>query len=82
MTQLRVALEPLVLAPLAPRPAAMTDADLDFDRRWAQWLAQGRVRDVHMRRRMRWVAWLVGAGIVLWSALALLPAVVRAADRL
>jgi hypothetical protein len=57
------------------------DADLDFDRRWAQWLAQGHVRDVRMRRRTRWVAWLVGAGIALWSAVALLPAVVRAAAR-
>lgn len=79
---LRVALEPLVLAPLAPRRVATTDADLDFNRRWAHWLAQGQVRDVRMRRRMRRVAWLVGAVIVLWSALALLPAVVRAADRL
>jgi hypothetical protein len=80
MTVRQVALEPLVLARLSPRPAATTDVDLDFDRRWGQWLAEGRVRDVRMRRRMHWVAWLVAAGLVLWSALALLPAVVRAAD--
>ena len=80
MTQHRVALEPLVLARLAPRPTATTDVDLDFNRRWTHWLAEGRVRDVRMRRRMHWVAWLVAAGLVLWSALALLPAVVRAAD--
>ena len=80
MTVRQIALEPLVLARLAPRPTATTNVDLDFDRRWAHWLADGRVRDVRMRRRMRWVAWLVAAGLVLWSALALLPAVVRAAD--
>ena len=81
MTVRQIALEPLVLARLAPRQTATTDVDLDFDRRWAQWLAEGRVRDVRMRRRMRWVAWFIAAGFVLWWALALLPAVVRAADR-
>jgi len=68
MTLLQVAPEPLAPSSNARPLAGAAVPDTDFDRRWAAWLARGHADDVRTSRRMTWVAWLVGAGIVSWPA--------------
>ena len=48
-------------------PAIVADNSADFDRRWAEWLAKGRVRDDRMLRRMAWLAGVLGGGFVIFA---------------
>jgi hypothetical protein len=73
MTRLVAKLDPLTLNRLAGLPLKhpelrVADPAVDFDRRWTDWNAAGHLHDVRMRRRMAVVAWIVGAGLVVWSA--------------
>lgn len=68
MTPLPVTPEPLAPAWEECTPASGIDPEGDLDRRWVAWLVEGHAKDVRMRRRMTWVAWLAGAGIVSWPA--------------
>ena len=68
MTRFAITPEPLVPLSDGCRPADGMAPDRDLDGRWAAWLATGHANDVRMQRRMTWVAWLAGAGIVSWPA--------------
>jgi hypothetical protein len=52
-------------------PSIAVNDHVEQDRRWAEWLAQGRVHDARMRRRMAWLAGLLGGVLALWSLWAL-----------
>lgn len=71
MTSLQATFAPPVPAHEVVPPSIAVNDDVEQDRRWAEWLAQGRVHDVRMRRRMAWLAGLVGGGLALWSLWAL-----------
>ena len=44
-------------------PVNAMDTHVEQDRRWMEWLATGRVHDARMRRRMAWLAGLIGGGL-------------------
>lgn len=52
-------------------PSTAVNDDVEQDRRWTEWLAQGRVHDPRMQRRMAWLAGLSGGAFALWSMWAL-----------
>lgn len=63
MTTLQTTFVPAPPALEALPPANATDTHVEQDRRWMEWLATGRVHDARMRRRMAWLAGLIGGGL-------------------